>query len=210
MTELFDRIIPHGFVQMVSVFTRSWPNQEPSGLDHFWTNRPEKLSQVHANWAGGSDHKLIFATRYTKAQISKPRLIRKRSYKKFDPGLFIDAVRKISWWGVYSELFDCENAAKILTDKINEILDVMAPIKSFQVRTKYVPWMSQNTKDAIKERNLAQTRANRTKDKDDWRYYKKLRNKVTNILRKEKKLWQENKLVEFGNDTSSIWKNVKN
>ena len=86
----------------------------------------------------------------------------------------------------------------------------MAPIKSFQVRTKYVPWMSQNTKDAIKERNLAQTIANRTKDKDDWRYYKKLRNKVTNILRKEKKLWQENKLVEFGNDTSSIWKNVKN
>ena len=69
--------------------------------------------------------------------------------------------------------------------------------------------MSQNTKHAIKKRNLAQQRANRTKDKDDWRYYKKLRNKVTNILRKEKKLWQSNKLVQFGKDTSSIWKNVK-
>ena len=59
--------------------------------------------------------------------------------------------------------------------KLSEILDVMAPIRSFQVRTKYVPWMSQNTKNTIKERNLAQQKANRTKDKDDWRYYRKLR-----------------------------------
>ena len=79
--QLFDQNIPHGFVQMVTVFTGSWPNQAPSGLDHFWTNRPEKLSEVHAHWGGGSDHKIIFATRYTTAQISKPRLIRKRSYK---------------------------------------------------------------------------------------------------------------------------------
>ena len=99
VAELFDRIIPHGFAQMVSVFTRSWPNQESSGLDHFWTNRPEKLSQVHATWAGGSDHKIIFATRYTRAQISKPRIIRKRSYKNFVPSQFLEAVRKISWGG---------------------------------------------------------------------------------------------------------------
>ena len=208
--ELFDRIIPHGFVQMVSVFTRSWPNQEPSGLDHFWTNRPEKLSQVHAYWAGGSDHKIIFATRYTTAQITKPRIIRKRSYKNFDPALFMNEVRKISWWGVYSECFDCESAAKTLTNKINEILDVMAPMRSFQVRTKYAPWMSQQTKDVIKERDQAQKKAAETKDPDDWRMYKHLRNKITNILRVEKKQWQSSKLTQFGNDTSAIWKNVKN
>ena len=99
--QLFDQIIPHGFVQMVSVFTRSWPNQAPSRLDHFWTNRPEKLSEVHAHWDGGSDHKIIFATRYNTAQISKPRLVRKKSYKIVDPVLFINEIRKISWWGVF-------------------------------------------------------------------------------------------------------------
>ena len=208
--QLFDRIIPHGFVQMVKVFTRSWPNQEPSGLDHFWTNRPEKLSEVHAHWGGGSDHKIIFATRYTTAQISKPRLVRKRSYKNFDPGLFINEIRKISWWGVYSECFDCESAANIWTQKINEILDVMAPIRTFQIRTKYVPWMSQKTKDTIKERDQAQKKAAISNDPDDWKKYKQLRNKITNVCRNEKKKWRENKLSEFGNDTSAIWKNVKN
>ena len=210
ITALFDRIIPHGFVQMVPDFTRTWANQTPSGLDHFWTNRPEKLSEVRAQWAGGSDHKLIFATRYTTAQISKPRVIRKRSYKNFDPALFLNEVRKISWWGVYSECFDCESAAQILNDKITDILDVMAPIRSFQVRTKYAPWLSQNTKNLIKERDQAQQKAARTKNADDWRIYKQMRNKVTNVLRTEKKRWQADKITEFGRDSSSTWKNIKN
>jgi hypothetical protein len=54
---------------------------------------------------------------YTTAQISKQRIIRNRSYKNFDPGLFLNEVRKISWWGVYPECFDCEGAARTLTDK---------------------------------------------------------------------------------------------
>ena len=165
---------------------------------------------MHANLAGGSDHKIILATRYITAQILKPRIIHKRSYKNFDPGLFLNEVRKISWWGVYSECFDCESAARTLTGKVTEILDLMAPIRSFQVRTKYAPWLSQNTKDLIKERDHAQEKASHTKDVDDWRQYKRLRNKTTNILRTEKKHWQANKIAQFGHDSSSIWKNVKN
>ena len=69
--------------------------------------------------------------------------------------------------------------------------------------------MSQKTKDMIKERNQAQLKAATTKDSDDWRKFKQLRNQITTILRVEKKQWRENKLLEFGNDTSSIWKNVK-
>ena len=86
----------------------------------------------------------------------------------------------------------------------------MAPIRTFQVRTKHVPWMSQKTKDIIKERDQAQKKAASSKDADDLRKYKQLRNQITNILRTEKKQWQENKLLEFGKNTSAIWKNVKN
>ena len=81
--------------------------------------------------------------------------------------VFINEIRKISLWGVYSECFDFENAANILTSKINEILDVMAPIRTFQIRTKYVPWMSQKTKDIIKERDQAQKKAATSNDPDD-------------------------------------------
>ena len=208
VTQLFDRIIPHGFVQLVSVATRVSRGQEPSGLDHFYSNHPEKLSEVQAHFRGGSDHKLIFGTRYTRSVISKPRIIRKRCYKNFEAEQFIQAVRNTSWWDIYS----CENveeAVNMMSGRITSILNVMAPIKTIQVRTKYAPWMSQKTKDKIKERDLAQARAVETKDGNDWAEYKALRNNVNSILRSEKKQWQQDKLQAFGNDSSSIWKNIK-
>ena len=209
VTQLFDRIIPHGFVQLVSVATRICQGQEPSGLDHFWSNYPEKLSEVEAHYRGGSDHKMIFGVRYTRSAISKPRIIRKRSYRNFNADEFIQAVKNISLWDVYT----CENveeAVKIMTSKISSILDIMAPIKSIHVRTKYAPWMSESTKQKLKERNKAQKVAVETKDANDWARYKAIRNSVNTILRNEKRKWQQKKLEDLGNDSSSVWKNVKN
>ena len=190
---LQNRIVPHGFIQLVSTATRSWPGQEPSCIDLLYSNHPEKLSEVKAHYCGGSDHKIVTTTRYTKAAISKPRIIKKRSYKNFDPQSFLEAVRNTSWWEIYS-CEDCERAVELLTSKLTAILDVMAPIVTVQVRAKYAPWMSQNTKVKIKERDDAQLLASETNLDDDWRKYKTLRNNVTNTLRTEKKIWQSKKI----------------
>ena len=66
-----------------------------SGLDHHWTNRPEKLSEVQAKIIGKSDHKLITAVRYAKVVKIGEKYVRKRSYKKFNEGKFLDEVSKI-------------------------------------------------------------------------------------------------------------------
>ena len=62
----------------------------------------------------------------------------------------------------------------------------MAPIKVIQVRQKYCPWLSQKTKDLISERNQAQKTASETRDSDDWKKFKHLRNTVNNRLKYEK------------------------
>ena len=86
----------------------------------------------------------------------------------------------------------------------------MAPIKTFQSRSNYAPWVSDNTKNKIKERNEAQKKASETKTSSDWEEYKKLRNQVNSILKAEKRTWQENKISSYGSDSSSVWKNIKN
>ena len=192
----------------MSVATRIFPGQEPSGLDHFYSNHPEKLSDVQAHYRGGSDHKLIFAIRYTKSAVSKPRMIRKRSYRDFEPAKFLESVRNLSWWDIYS-CNNVEEAVTKISEKLTIILDKMAPIKNIQVRTKYAPWMSQNTKNKMNERDEAQKKAADTKSNDDWLRYKVLRNSVNTILKSEKKRWQETKLENFGNDSSTVWKNLK-
>ena len=207
--QLFDRIIPHGFVQLMTGSTRVQRGQAPSGLDHYYTNRPHKVNNIHAYYHGSSDHKLIFAVRHSKVKFSKPRIIMKRCYKNFDPALFLAEVRNISWWEVYS----CENvesAAELFTNKLNNILNKMAPVKKFQVRSNYAPWMSDQTKEKIKTRDAAQQKASETGSDEDWREYKSIRNLVNSILRKEKETWQRAKLEEYSEDSGSTWKNVKN
>ena len=43
---LFSRIFPHGVSQLVKDATRVWPGQSDSGLDHIYSNKPEKRSEV--------------------------------------------------------------------------------------------------------------------------------------------------------------------
>ena len=77
---LFSRIFPHGVSQMVTVPTRMWSGQPESGLDHLYTNRTDKISDVYAEYSGGSDHKLIKITRYSKSIQRRVRYVRKRCY----------------------------------------------------------------------------------------------------------------------------------
>ena len=104
---------------------------------------------------------------------------------------------------------DVEVAVNMVTEKLTAILDVMAPVKVIQTRANYAPWLSESTKKKIKDRNEAQKKASQTKLKSDWDEYKRQRNLINNILKDEKRSWQENKMSDFGSDTSSIWKNVK-
>ena len=85
----------------------------------------------------------------------------------------------------------------------------MAPVRTIQVRTKYAPWLSDNTKDLIKNRNEAHKIASETKSQDDYRLYKSLRNQATAKMRQEKKAWERLKLNSTKNDPSTLWKNVK-
>ena len=133
----------------------------------------------------------------------------KRSFKNFNPEEFISEIRKISWLDVYL----CENvnqAVELMSNKITNILDIMAPIKTVQVRTNYAPWLSEETRNLMSERNSLQSRAAQTKSAEDWRKYKVLRNKINSRLKSEERKWQRLKVSECGQNSARIWKNVKN
>ena len=105
---------------------------------------------------------------------------------------------------------DVDEAVDLFTKKLTNILDKMAPVKQFQVKTKYAAWLSDGTKDMIKQRNLAQQVAAASGQASDWGNYKQLRNEVKKLVKKEKNTWQKNKLdqCEKDSDTSKLWKNI--
>ena len=145
--------------------------------------------------------------RYTKIIKSSTRYIRKRSYKNFNETKFLEKIKNISWWDVYLTN-DVNEAVRLLTSKINCILDEMPPLKTFQTTSKYCPWLTEKTKDMIKERNTAQAKVSEKKTDENVERFKVLRNKVTKILRSDKLNWQKNKLESCNNDSGKLWKNI--
>ena len=88
------------------------------------------------------------------------------------------------------------------------ILDDMAPVKKYQVRSNYAPWLTSKTKDLMNDRDLAQKTAAETGNEEDWKKFKVLRNQIKGILKKEKRDWQASRLENCAT-TSGIWKTVK-
>ena len=205
--ELFARIVPHGVKQCVVGPTRQGRlGQADSGLDHVWTNIPGKMSPIYTKYLG-SDHKLVMGVRFASMITSGARYVKKRSFKEFDESDFLQKIRDTSWWDVYRST-DTDEAVHIFTHKVNTILDQVAPVKTFQVRKKYCPWLSKETKELIRERNKAQAILSENKTEFNLNKFKHLRNKVTKALKNEKVQWQKQKLKNCNYDPGKLWKNV--
>ena len=119
--------------------------QPKSGLDHLYSNRPDKLSTVQTFITGLSDHKLIKVTRFSRSFRQNPRYIKKRVFKDFDDDLFKEKINSSNLDDILS-CTDVNVATELLTCKISKVLDEMAPVKTIQTRTNYVPWLSDDTK----------------------------------------------------------------
>ena len=135
------------------------------------------------------------------------RYVTKRSFKDFDELAFQQEIRNTSWWNIY-ESTDVDNAVQLFTTKINSIIDKMAPIKTFQTRNKFCPWLSKETQCLIKERNRAQAELSEKKTDINHKKYKKLRNEVTKKLRNDKQQWKKQKLKNCDNNPGKLWKNI--
>ena len=207
LSKLCDRIYPLGVRQCIQSHTHSRPGQRNSLLDVIYTNNPEKLSSVTSVDRGESDHKVIIAVRRSKVVIKASRYTKKRSYKNFDEQQFCHEVEKINWWPLYQSS-DVDVAVEIFTDKICHILDSMAPVRVFQNRKKYVPWLSQETKSLMVVRDGLLAQAKFSGLTEDWNNYRKERNKVTSSLRFDKETWKRKSLEDCEKNSAKMWKNI--
>ena len=142
---LFEKIIPLGVSQLVTGATRFERGQPQSGLDHLYSNKPDKLSSIQTYFTGMSDHKLLKVIRYTKAFKQLPRYVRKRVFKNFDEKEFLQKLNESNVNEIL-ELNDANAATNLLIGKLTAILDTLAPIKTIQIKSKYVPGLSEETK----------------------------------------------------------------
>ena len=173
MTELVkDKIEVKGFVQLVKGPTRFWHNTVPSLLDQSWTNNPESIISCKNLNRPVADHNLILTSVRLKGKINKKNEILKRNWKKFDQDKFKKDIEDIDWKEIY-KLEDPNLAYSFLEEKLQTTLDLAAPIMKLQPTGRQKNWLSNETRDMIKDRDFLKEIAVETNDDEDWRIFRK-------------------------------------
>lgn len=197
-----------GLIQVVDKPTRikirSDGTQTSTCIDHIFTNAAELCSKVISVPAGCSDHNLVALARRTKMPKPGPKVIMKRSYKNFDQIKFREEVSGLCWSEVLMET-NPDSALMKFNNVFMKVVEKHAPIKKFTVRSINTPWLDNELKEYMTERNQAKLIANRSNFKSDWQVYRKLRNFVTKLNKKKKKVYYENKINEIKNDSRKVW-----
>ena len=87
-----------------------------------------------------------------------------------------------------------------------QILDNHAPVKIFQTRYNYAPWLSDKTKNDIKIRNELKYQSTISNDPEILHKYKCLRNSIKARLKNEEETYYKDKFRESKSNVKNLWK----
>ena len=142
-----------GFQQLITGTTRQWRLQEDSIIDHIWKNCRNRSKRHFNETNGASDHNVIGVDIATKDLRMGGQNIVKHVWTNFDNNICLETFRNTDW----KEILD-ETNAELTNSKFEEIFchitDKEAPFKSVQVRTKYLSWLTAETKTVMKNRSF--------------------------------------------------------
>ena len=215
----------NNFSQLVQEVTRVQYNSvrnttDISCLDHVYSNAKHRCSKVTVTSFGSSDHDMLGYVRYSKEPAAPARTIRKRSYKKFDSTKYLDDMSQVDWSPVLS-CPDLDLATEIFTFRLKSVLDVHAPWIKFQQRKYFSPWLTDETKLLIKEREVLKEKAKELAIRDSnsitvtdeqkkaWEDFKKVRNNINNIKKNEEHNFKKNKISENLDNPTATWSTAK-
>ena len=207
-----DFMIEEGCHQMVDQVTRIRAvggAVQRSCLDHITVNCLSKMNRYEVHGVGQSDHLGIMVTKYSRELRQTARTTRKRIYKNFNHADFLEDIRKAKRDGLFEEILvtnDIEVAGDKFTKVFKDILDKHAPVKVIQNRKHYVPYISNELKKDMLERDDLKRNAAITGSLEDFNLYKVKRNEVSTKLKSAKVEYFKSKFSDDSLSPGDVFK----
>ena len=138
-----------GFIQLVRGFTRTWPGQRDTAVDHIWTNMPNRIVH-HSNVVrAGSDHNVVSTMVRLKDRVLCRQEVVKRIRKNMDNQRVKDCMAAVDWTPLL-ESEDIDFVNHFLESKILEVYNREAPLKKVQIRNLKKNWVREGSKKNVK------------------------------------------------------------
>ena len=155
-----------------------------------------------------SDHDIVYVTLRLKKARTKPVFITTRSFKHYNREAFYNDVA-LAPWSVVDSFGDVEDKLYAFNSLFNEILDQHAPIKTFKVRRRPNPCVTENIRGLMKTRDKWRKRAKKTNDPNVWAVYKNVKREVRNEIRIAEREFINDQIQKDPNSTNNIWKAIR-
>ena len=162
-------------------------------IDHIYVNSPEVCSTAISVPTGCSDHNLVAIVRKTKVPKPGVKILNGRSFKHFDIDSYCKDIKNADWSEVLLKQ-DPEEALHVFHKTLTEVADT--------------PWLDDELKGYMMDE--AKRLAISSSLKSDWQVYCKMRNFVTKLNRKKKKLFYEIRINAVKHDSKHLWKTLNN
>ena len=188
-------------------FTRYQGSDAPSTIDIILTNVPHLIS-TPTLIESTSDHKIVLFDKKILVKPNVPQIRKARIYKNYTKEKMLQTLN-IPLLNQLLSSTDVNKVADSLTEEIVRALDIIAPICTTQIRTKYAPHLSQETKTLMTKRDKIKTEANMSKLPEKIQEYKTIRNLTLKRQRADKLRWAENLINKKGNESKMLWQAAK-
>ena len=137
--------------QLIKTPTRVTESSK-SILDIILTSDEKQVQKAFVMQSSISDHDLVYVTLRLKKARPKPVFITTRSFKHYNPNVFYNDVCQAPW-SIIDTFCDVEDKLYAFNSLFNEILDQHAPLKTFSVRGKPNPIVTENIHGLMETRD---------------------------------------------------------
>ena len=134
-----------------------------------------------------ADHDIIYMSYNFKREKFTPKVITKRCMKDFSDEVFHEKLGTAPWGNIYTVPEDeIDDQVTILENVFRDVVDQVAPFKTFRVTRPPTPWMTEEMKTKMHERDKLRAQYKSNFDNETFEKYKELRNTINHEKRRAK------------------------
>ena len=177
-------------------------------LDHFYSSHPQYISHVVVPTVGISDHLPVFVCRRFRKVCHKSQdiFIQYRRTKNINKSGLMTSLSYVPW-DICFVFDDIDDSLFAFESLLKDVLDEHIPVIEKRVNKQVQPpWMNNDIKEAMKERDKRLKRARRWNLTDDWLCYRRAKNKTTNLIKKAKRNFFSQSIDEHKGNPKGIWR----
>ena len=187
----------HGLHQINTCEYTRVSQESRSLIDHIVCSHPDNVNSWGVHDVGFSDHSLSYISWKTN-NINDTNNVKFITFRK-SKGVDIEAFKMDMGsqnWSSIESLSSIDEAVCKWEEILTSVVDKHMPIRTKRVKKKQSPWLNETIFNLMKKRDKIKKKAKVSHTNDDWKEYRKTRNKVTFEIKKAKKKYYTEKIKE--------------